>query len=304
MTTFDVVVSAENNPYVEWQAMLFHHSCLRQLGRAPIVVVHGDGELLDGYRLIAAAGGRIQRAPSFRGDGGAYSPRNSAGTLACCETSAERVVLCDPDMIFLRDEAFDSQAEISVDRSTYLRVNPENREPLAVACGRAAVSIEILDAEPLDAGVPIVVSASVRKRLADEWLACIDLILDLPRTDRFVRSMWWLTSMWAFVFAVHRLGVRPATTALTIANERGARPPAADRCELPALLHYCYGDEAFDKRDFHGAFTRCADVWRLGPAVQPGLGARIRDEIVAARAFYRLDAAAQRTDEFSSAAPS
>jgi hypothetical protein len=148
VTTLDIVVSAENNPYVEWQAMLFHFSCLRRLGRAPIVVVHGDGALLEGYRLIAATGGRIQREPSFRGDGGNYAPRNSAGTLARVETTAERIALCDPDMIFLRDEPFRTGTEIAVERSTYLRVNRENRGPLTLACERAGVPLEMLETEP------------------------------------------------------------------------------------------------------------------------------------------------------------
>ena len=39
---FDFVVSAENNYYLAWQAMLFHFSCLKHTGRAPIIVVHGD----------------------------------------------------------------------------------------------------------------------------------------------------------------------------------------------------------------------------------------------------------------------
>jgi len=37
---FEIVVSTENNPYMVWQAMLFHASCMRHVGQAPIVMVH------------------------------------------------------------------------------------------------------------------------------------------------------------------------------------------------------------------------------------------------------------------------
>ena len=45
MPSFDIVVSAENNRYMQWQAMVFHYSCTNVLGRPPIVVVHMDDEL-------------------------------------------------------------------------------------------------------------------------------------------------------------------------------------------------------------------------------------------------------------------
>src|SRR5438132_770018 len=94
---FQVVVSAENNTYLVWQAMLFHYSCLRYLGHAPIIVVHTDGEpLLPGFACITAAGGVVQTAPNYRRVGGVnYPPRNTAGTLRHVQTDAEYLVLCD-----------------------------------------------------------------------------------------------------------------------------------------------------------------------------------------------------------------
>jgi hypothetical protein len=299
VTSFDVVVSAENNSYIEWQALLFHHSCLRQLGQPPIVVVHGDGELRDGFRLISSYGGRVQRAPNFRHiAANDYPVRNTPGTLSVVDSDANRVVLCDPDMIFLRDEQFDTGSEIAVERSTYLRVNSENRPTLALACEQLGVSVETLESDPSEANVPVVVAKHVRKRLAREWLACVDTILAQPQTEEFVKAVWWLTSMWGLVFALQRLRLRPAITALTVANERGASLPE-DPHALPALVHYCYGDAIFDKRDFHGPADACARVWEVQPIAGAGLGGRIREEIASARAFYGFRA----IDEFPAAAP-
>ena len=292
MTAYDLVVSAENDPYLEWQAMLFHHSCVRRVGRAPIVVVHGEGPLRAGYRLIEETGGRIQRAPSFRRVGEHdYPPRNAAGTLACVDTAAARVVLCDPDMIFLRgfDAAHPEPDEIGVERSTYLRVNVRNRAHLELACTEAGVRLETLEQDPIDAGVPIVVPAELRERLARDWLHCIDLVLGLPLPE----TLGWLTSMWALVLAVRRLGLRTVTSEQVVANERGAPPPRADPSEGPALLHYCYGDDAFEKRDFFGDAERCERVWQLEPLGGAGLAERLRDEVAAAHAFYGLRASAR-----------
>jgi hypothetical protein len=293
VTDYEIVVSADNNAWLEWQAMVFHYSCVRRLGYAPIIVVHGEGELRDGYRMIEATGGTIQRAPGFRRVAGDdYPPRNTAGTLACVETHAAHLVLCDPDMIFVRDERFGSlrlgRDEISVDRSSFLRVNYENREHLALACARAGVSLKTLDDHPIDGGVPVVVPTELRENLAREWLACIDLILGLPRTESFVRALHWLTSMWGLVLSVSRLGLRASTTAFAVGNVPGAPPVPEDPRQGPALIHYCYGDEVFDKREFHGPPEVCERVWWVERVGGWSLGARIREEVCAAREFYGL----------------
>jgi hypothetical protein len=51
------------------------------------------------------------------------------------------------------------------------------------------------------------------------------------------------------VLAVRRLGLRTVTSVL---NVHGAPALPRDPRRLPALLHYAYGDEVFEKRDFHG----------------------------------------------------
>jgi hypothetical protein len=111
--SFDIVVSSDNNNYLAWQCMVFYHSCITHLGQAPTIVVHGDpGPLVEGYRILQERGGIIQRLPTFISAGKIdYACRNAWATLKGVETSADNIVLCDPDMIFLRHVDF---SEIAV----------------------------------------------------------------------------------------------------------------------------------------------------------------------------------------------
>ena len=95
MPQFDIVVSTQNNHYMEWQAMLFHFSCLHHMGQAPIVMVHkNDTPLLSGFQLIQKLGGNVQTAPDYSRAGGIeYAPRNTAATLLFVESDAEYLVL-------------------------------------------------------------------------------------------------------------------------------------------------------------------------------------------------------------------
>ena len=81
---FRVVISAEANAYMAWQAKLAHYSCLSRLGQPAIVVVHqGGGRALRDFADIRRTGGLTVAAPSYRSTGGGrdYAPRNTAGTL-------------------------------------------------------------------------------------------------------------------------------------------------------------------------------------------------------------------------------
>jgi hypothetical protein len=109
MPVFEIVASAENNRYMEWQAMLFHYTCMTYQRQVPVIAVHkGDEPLLPGFGLIAERGGRIQTVPNLRDRSGVlYPPRNSAAAMQFVETSADFVVLCDTDMTFLKPIPFD-----------------------------------------------------------------------------------------------------------------------------------------------------------------------------------------------------
>ena len=81
---YRVVVSAENSPYMAWQAKLFHFSCVSRLNHSPIFIVHEFGsKWRRDFQELADAGAIVSRVPSYciTSNGGDYAPRNTAGTL-------------------------------------------------------------------------------------------------------------------------------------------------------------------------------------------------------------------------------
>ena len=81
---YRIVVSAENTPYMAWQAKLFHFSCVSHLNHSPIFIVHECGsKWRRDFQELADAGAIVSRAPSYRitSNGDDYPPRNAAGTL-------------------------------------------------------------------------------------------------------------------------------------------------------------------------------------------------------------------------------
>lgn len=291
--SFDFVVSAENNHYMAWQAMLFHYSCSKHMGQAPIIVVHaGEGELASGFERIALANGRVQRARNFRMDHGLeYAPRNSAGTLACVESDADYVILCDPDMIFLRPLALDrlqlDDDQVSFDWVSYLEEDQENLPVLVRACERAGVSVDVLLSAKVRGGVPHIVPGGVREKLSREWLRCIEYFGPETTPDgRSLSGMYWIASMWALVLAVHRLGLRSVSTRFSTANHPASRLFGAAHTESE-ILHYCYGDEEFDKRRFGAAADQERNVWRAR-ARPESVHAEICSELRAAAAYYEI----------------
>jgi hypothetical protein len=63
---YRIVVSAENNAYLAWQAKLFHFSCVSRLNRSPIVIVHDyDSKWRRDFQELADAGAIVSRAPEL-----------------------------------------------------------------------------------------------------------------------------------------------------------------------------------------------------------------------------------------------
>jgi hypothetical protein len=297
---YEIVVSAENNPYVAWQAMLFHYSCLKHTGQTPIVVVHGDMKerLRGGFRTLRRYGGRIQRAPNFRMHRGLdYMPRNTPGTLRCVETDAEYLVLCDPDMIFFGPPRFErfhpAEDQISLDRSSFMEVNDESRRHLSAACKRAGVSLRRLARDNFGGGVPHIVPESLQSTLGREWLRSIDFFFPSRTAPRVKNStsrpasLFWIASMWALILALYRLGLRPVMTEFALLNYRGDRTPLPPPGGNPFLIHYSYGDSVFNKREFFGDSKTCHRVWQIRPAMATVSG-RVCTEIAAARRYFGL----------------
>ncbi len=296
MSRFAYVVSAENNHYMVWQAMLFHYSCLTVTGQAPVIMVHGDGEpLLDGFTLIERYGGRIQQAPNYRwNDGVHYPPRNTAASLLHVDIDADVIVLCDPDMIFLHDPALDRIAidddQVSFDRLTYLDLDrTEFRELLEQVCSNVGVPVEALEQTPINGGVPHLVPRGVKESLAHEWMAMIAAFpADSPYGDVRVNvpHINWMSTMWAVVLAVHRLGLRPMMTELSTTNWKGEQILGGRNFTSPSMIHYCYPQEGFNKQIYDK--PDCwEDVWRV-PAGDATLSGQIRTQIECARRWYGL----------------
>ena len=268
--SFDIVVSAENSYYHSWQAMLFHYSCVTKMGCAPIIVVHGDsGQLVDGFRLIEEKGGRVQTAHNFRRVGGFdCAPRNTVGTLSCVASDADYLVLCDPDMIFVRPLPLAQYQitadQISFDSVSYLVLNEDNLAEVAAASRRANIALESLRKTPISGGVPHIVPASLRERVASEWMRAVDCFVpaERPASGQAVPNLPWLASMWALVFVVHRLGLNAVITQFCLSNFDGRKELAPCGPAAPSMLHYCYGDAEFEKRSFFDVTHARELVWQ------------------------------------------
>ena len=266
MPTFDIVVAAENNHYLQWQAMMLHRSCVEVIGRPPIIVVHVDDEpLLDGFQMIRQDGGVIQRADTLRYVGGVeYPPRNSAATLRDVDTSADLVVLCDADMLFLKPPDLGSISlndhTITLDQVHYLDPSdPMRADGLDHACAAGGIDISVFADPTSSGGVPHLIPAARKHELANEWLRCIDLfpVIDQPADQNLPKYAYpkgrhhpWLAAMWAFWMAIGRLGLSSVQTSWCLNNRHGSQSlEAATRAEH-WMLHYCDDTDGFSKRRF------------------------------------------------------
>jgi len=264
---YDLVVSAENSDYMAWQCMVLHHSSLAHLGHAPIFVVHGDeAELVDGFGRIAAAGGRIQRAPNFRHGGEImYAPRNQMKTVELVATDKPWLVLCDADMIFLDRVDFGAlihgvdEETIVLDRIPFLVVHDENRKIIEEVCGEAAISVERVEDQPISGATPYLVATSARGRLCEAWEPLMEAYL---RTSYLHYGGYepgvWISSMWGLVLAMHSLGLEAKLVDLCVHTEDD---PIVDPALTP-ILHYSYPNEAFNKRRYN-ASDRFGELWEV-----------------------------------------
>ena len=307
MPRHEIVVSTENNHYMVWQALLFHFSCVKQLGRPPIVMVHKHDEpLLPGFDLIRTSGGIVQSAPSYRDVNGVlYPPRNTAGSLRHVETDADYIVLCDPDMLFLQPFPFDdltlTSRQVSFDFVGYLTPEADVYQPtLDNVCRAAGIAPEKLRHPVIDGGVPHVIPTGWQKKLSDEWFELIELFPTInsfrPEAGRDVPSgndtdphKDWLATMWAVVMAMHRLDLEPVQTKLCVTNCHGDNPLPPLDAAGPKMLHYCYGTPSFSKREFDTPHHADELVWNVLPADDSISGA-IRRQLREARVFYGFTA--------------
>lgn len=268
-----IVVSAENNPYAAWQAKLLYFSCVSRLRHQPIIIVHESGSKWhsDFYDVVKA-GGIVRSAPNYRPLYNIeYSPRNTAGTLLhaidLCDAQEEFIVLCDPDMIFVREPRFPET--LSGDHYTYLNYD---RDEVIMAAEKLGIAQEMINVQKqeISCGVPYVIPLKSAHRLAETWLAALDAFPLVKRGDM----------MHAFGLAAVKLGMR---IKLTYIMDHNYRPYDALKGDV---IHYCYGNDNWNKRHY---FTRdeAPSVWE--PHIKAPKGT-ILGEILAqiheARNFY------------------
>ena len=270
-----IVVSAENNPYAAWMAKLFYFSCISRLNHSPIIIVHESGRAWhpDFYDLVKC-GAFVRSAPSYRvtGYGDVYYPRNSAGTLLhaaqMCGGQDEFIVLCDPDMIFVRQPHFPES--LSADHYAYMNYD---RAGVETARKRMGIALDRIDAQKkeLCCGVPYVIPVADAHRLAEAWLEAVDAFP--PRE--------WEDIMYAFGLAVVKLGLRVTSTHMMNFNNRPDDLTSSD------IIHYCYGNDDWNKRHYITE-EQARKVWN--PPVKASKGTilgEILSQIEEARDFYR-----------------
>jgi hypothetical protein len=244
-----------------------------RLGTFPIIVVHDTGHVLnDGFLEIVAAGGRVQRAPSYRQNGSKldYAARNTPGSLLeVSKTVADDVdflVLCDPDMIFVRAPSFVNG--LSGDFYSYINFK---QEPVQEAARKLGLADRMeLQGREFRCGVPHVIPKAYAGKFAEAWLQAVDAFsFDL-----------WERSMYAFGFASLLINKPIHLTHITGHNGSQHQPVKTD------MIHYCYGNEEWSKRAF-GTVEQAAKVWT--PAAQPpseSILGEIIGQICEARTFY------------------
>jgi hypothetical protein len=256
-----------------WQAKLFHFSCVSRLNHSPIFIVHDRGsKWRRDFQELADAGAIVSRAPSYRitSNGDDYAPRNSAGTLLhaaeLCSAKDEFIVLCDPDMIFVRQPNF--SRNLSGEYYGQLKYDQKHVRRTARKIG---ISLERLNRqkEELCCGVPYVIPATAAKRFADAWLQAIDAF----------SPQEWEDQMYAFGLAVVKLGLRVTLT--HIMNHNYWPDAMVDR----DVIHYAYGDKRWNKRNY--VTTRQAQkVWSPPTAQQGTILAELFSQIREARDFF------------------
>jgi len=275
MTAHQIVVSAENNPYIAWQCKLFYFSCVTRMNHQPVVIVHDWGEEWhpDFYEL-AKAGCAIYSAPNYRydRDGNDYACRNHPGSLLrAAEIFHDQdvsIVLCDPDMVFARRVEFPQG--LAGEFSSFMDYD---RDFVNEVLPKLDLMREALDQQKdsLCVSVPYVIPSRIARQLSRSWLSTIELFS--PRR--------WEDVMYAFGLSAMKIGLSVEVTHLVDHNYW-----PEEKLQAP-MIHYAYGDERWNKRDY-GTDETNREVWNP-PNDYPAetiLG-ELAKQISEAREFYR-----------------
>jgi len=292
MAKHRIVVSAENNPYLAWQCKLFYYSCVTRLKQQPLIIVHNSGgDWCSDFHDLVRAGCQVVSAPSYRiaANGDDLPGRNAPGSLIraaqICAGQDEFIALCDPDIIFVRP--FDFLNCLAAEFSSFMDYD---RELVQEARRRFGLQHEELDEkkDKLTVAVPYVVPTELAANFGRTWLEAIDVFPSRkenqekfngpPGAPLYERRH---AVMYALGLAVVKLGLEMEVTHLVDHNYWPDEPVRA------AMIHYAYGDERWNKRDYFTA-VEAAGVWN--PKVQATDGTilgQIIKQLRQAGDFYR-----------------
>ena len=292
MAKHRIVVSAENNPYMAWQCKLFYFSCVTRLKQQPLVILHNAGTTWcsEFYDLVRA-GCQVYSAASYRtaANGDDLPGRNAAASLILaadiCAGRDEFISLFDPDIIFV--SPFDFLNCLSAEFSSFMDYD---RELVQEARKRLGIKREDLDAKKnkLTAAVPYVVPTLIAADFGRTWLEAIDVFPSRkenaqrfngpPGAPTYKRRH---VVMYALGLAAVKLGLEMEVTHLVDHNYWPDEPVRAP------MIHYAYGDERWNKRNY---FTEAesAAVWNpQAHAAEATILAEIFSQLREAKDFYR-----------------
>jgi len=269
-----IVVSAENNPYMGWQCKLFYYSCVTRLNHQPVIIVHeSESDWHPDFTDLAKAGCAIDWAPAYRARPfrDEYPPRNTAGSLIrAAELFAGEdvlIVLCDPDMIFCRATGFPNT--LSGEFSSFMNYDRDFVFPALRALGIER-ELHAEEKTSLCCSVPYVIPVDQANELGATWLKAVDAFS--PRR--------WEDIMYAFGLAVVKLGLKLNVMHLTDHNYWPDK-----KVEAP-MIHYAYGDERWTKRNFYRD-EHMRQLWNSTIEVEPGtILAELLLQIREANEFY------------------
>jgi hypothetical protein len=235
---YHIVVSAENNGYIGWQCKLFYYSCVTRTSFRPLFIVHAmDSEWHPDFCELVKAGALVRSAPTYAHTPYDWYPcRNTAGTLLhaleFCHAD-DFLVLCDPDMIFVRQPAFPD----CLAGNYYAYLNYADKPRVRAVADRLGVRWEAVMErhQSLCWGVPYVIPAGQVRTLANAWL---------ETTDMFVPPRLWEDVMYALGLSALRLGLPIELTHNTVEDHVPDAPLTCD------MIHYCQSSPLWNKRDY------------------------------------------------------
>lgn len=241
---FEIVVSSENSQYMAWQTQLFCYSAVARMQKRPIVIVHKTSEpLREEFLMLIDLGFRVVEGPSFRTHPlGEYPPRNEVGSLlqvrAIDSLSADYILFCEPDMLFV--ERFDYHGLLAGEHYEYLDYAAAR---VCTTARRFGVSQTVQQLnQSYKIGVPYLIPVRLVDLISSRWLEVLDAFNEIQ----------WIDIMYAFGIALALENLQAETTHNMSVNYRASEPLSG------RLIHYCYGDQAWNKRHYlkHSPFQR------------------------------------------------